>query len=583
MTLLDERPEVQVPEDRPSARRHFSPFNAFAKALAVGVLLLILYPTITALVDIMFTGGRFNSGAFSAAFGSRGLGTVLKNTAIVLVCSCSIAVVFGTLFAWLTERTDANMGFATRILPVMPLMLPPIALSIGWIFLASPNAGFLNVAIRWVFGLVGIDMESGPLNIGSWPGLIFVYSVYLVPYVYLVVAAAFRNSDSSLEEASRISGAGTLSTFWRVSFPAVRPAVLASSLLVAIMCLALYSIPSILGSAAGIPVLSTHLVRLVRGSFPPRLDEAVVLGLLVVVLLTILWMLQRLLTKQGRHGTIGGKGGRASIIELGPWRTPARALILLYLLATSVLPFAALVLVSMQEFWSPSVQWASLSFDNFTSLLTSGGRDRDALFNSWGLAIAGATLAILVAAVLMSFVGQTGGFAGRAVDGVTKLPATISHIVIGLAFVVALGGAPFYLGGTLIILLLAYIVMYMPQASISAGAAYEQIGNELSEASRVSGAGPGKTFQRINLPLMVPGLSAGWAQLFVLMAGDLTASALLAGTANPVIGFVILETWETGVYPELAALGTVMSVVSLLVVATVMVVARPKFHRARST
>jgi iron(III) transport system permease protein len=97
------------------------------------------------------------------------------------------------------------------------------------------------------------------------------------------------------------------------------------------------------------------------------------------------------------------------------------------------------------------------------------------------------------------------------------------------------------------------------------------VAGELAEASQVSGATAGRTFTRIQLPLMVPGLAAGWALLFVRMTGDLTASALLAGTRNPVVGARILDVYQNGSYAEVAALSTVLvavtgSVVSLTLV-----------------
>ena len=107
-----------------------------------------------------------------------------------------------------------------------PLMLPPIALSTGWFFLGHERAGLLNVGLRALTGALGLDWwaETGPVNIATFSGLIFVYTLYLVPFAYLLVAAAFRNFDSSLEEASRVAGAGSWRTFRNVSAPGIMPA-----------------------------------------------------------------------------------------------------------------------------------------------------------------------------------------------------------------------------------------------------------------------------------------------------------------------------------------------------------------------
>jgi iron(III) transport system permease protein len=139
------------------------------------------------------------------------------------------------------------------------------------------------------------------------------------------------------------------------------------------------------------------------------------------------------------------------------------------------------------------------------------------------LGIVGATLGILIATMLMLYVRQRKGAFPRLVDAAAKAPSAVSHTVLGLAMVIALTGFPFYLAGTLTILLIAYLVIYMPQAAISTGSGIDQVGGELLEASSVAGASQSRTFFRITLPLMRPALAAGWALLFVMMVGDLTA------------------------------------------------------------
>ncbi|HYZ63808.1 MAG TPA: ABC transporter permease subunit, partial [Acetobacteraceae bacterium] len=162
----------------------------------------------------------------------------------------------------------------------------------------------------------------------------------------------------------------------------------------------------------------------------------------------------------------------------------------------------------------------------------------------------------------------------RFVDGVTKLPGAVSHLIIGIAFVGSFAGPPFALAGTTVLLLLAYLVLYMPQATFTASAALAQVGRELSEASLMSGATTGRTFVRVVLPLMAPGLASAWVLLFVLMSGEITASSMLAGTGNPVVGFVVLDLWTNGSYSALAAFGTLMSLITSAVVLGMLAVTR---------
>lgn len=564
MTAVAVRPDPPTTVRTVRRRGLLGPGSALLGAV---VGLLVLGPPLVMVVGL---GSGF-ADAFAGALALPGLAEMLVNTVIALVAGTGCAVVVGCLFAWLDERTDAHLGWVSRILPVVPLLVPPIAGAIGWALLASPNAGFLNGAIRGVAGLVGVEITSGPLDVFSWPGLVFVYTLYLVPHVYLTVAAALRNLDPALEEAARVGGASPGRVLRTVTLPAVRPAIVGGALLAGVFGLALYSVPVILGTQARIEVLAVTVVRLLTAEFPPRTDVAIVLGLVLFVAVVGLYLVQVAVLRRARFATISGRAGRGARLRLGRWRTPARALLLGYLLVTAVLPFLGLLVVSLQPFWSADVRLSALDLDAFGEVLVERALTRDALVNSVLLGLVGATVAILATAVL-AYAARTWLRPGpRALaGGITKLPGTMSHIVVALAFVAALAGPPVGLAGTVLLLFLAYVVLYLPQASVSAESALAQVGQPLAEASRVCGAPPGRTFRRVVLPLMTPGLAAGWALVFVLVSGDITASVMLAGTRNPVVGSVTLDLWTNGTYPQLAALSVVVTAVSAAVVLTSM-------------
>jgi iron(III) transport system permease protein len=240
-----------------------------------------------------------------------------------------------------------------------------------------------------------------------------------------------------------------------------------------------------------------------------------------------------------------------------------------YFLVTAVLPVVGLVILSTQGFWSAKIN--KPSFDNYAEVLLTEGTTREALRNSIMLALIGATVGVLVAAIIVAYSQRrVGNPFARGADTSLKLPGAVSHILIGVAFITAFAGPPFGWHGTLLILVLAYIVVNMPQASVNAGAAFAQVDGSLMEASRVSGRSEGGTFARVTLPLMVPGLAAGWAMVFVLMAGDITVSSMLAGAGNPVVGYEVLQLWEYGTHPLLAALAISSSILWTIVVLTVL-------------
>lgn len=555
-------------------------------ALGLGVLLALFfaYPVLAMVWRALFAGGVFQWKPIYSTLSDPTLHSYLIDTAAFVGGGGFVALLIGAAFAWLNERTDASMGWVSRALPLVPLVLPPIALSVGWFFLAHPRAGILNLAIESVASKVGIHWweNGGPLNIATWQGLGFVYAIYLVPYAYTIIASAFQNADPSLDEASRVGGAGKLRTFWMVSLPSIRPAVAAAALTVCIAGLSQFSIPLVIGTAARKNILTVRIVSMMR-SYPPRTEQAIVLGLIVVIVVAGFWLVERQIAKRSRYASVGGKHTTRARVQLGAWKYPARIIMIAYLAATSVLPLIALALTSLQRFWSPNLHWRQLSFGTFEDLFVSGSDTARALENSLGLAIVGATLGIVIAAVLMVYVHRsTGPFRG-AIDGLTKAPGAVSHIVIGIALIVALGGSPFYLAGTTVFLLIAYIVVYMPQASLAVGAGVEQIGPELLEASAVTGASGGRTFLRVVVPLVRSSLAGGWALMFVVMIGDLTVSSLLASGSSPVVGFVLYDIWGNSNYSVLAAMATIVGLISFVVVAVVTAVGRSTATRQQTS
>jgi iron(III) transport system permease protein len=550
---------------------------AAVAALAAATLFIVFYPMLAIGMRALFPDGRFDPNLWRQTLTSVDLHVAVRNTAMLAIATTVISVPLGTFFAWLIERTDARWGSLSRLLPVIPLLLPPVAMAIGWLFLADPRAGFLAKPLVAAFAAVGIALDPSVLAIQSWPGLIFLYVLWAVPHVYVVTAAAFGNLDPSLEEAARMCGKGRLRCFWQVSLPSIRHAVGASVLMCVISSVGLYSIAALMGTAARIDVLSVHIYKLLNFSYPPKTGNAVVIGLLMMVFIGSLWLTQRWLASRTGAATVGGMGVRPNLVTLGPWRWPARMLIVLYVVLTSVLPLLALFVVALQPFWRPNIDPSVLSLQNFTDL-ADATLPRQAIANSTLLAVVTSTGVVLVAGILAIVAGNLGGATEKALGIGTKMPSAVPHIVFAVGVLIAFGFAPFHMQGSWLILLLAYLAVYLPTASITAESAVRQVGNQLVEASRVFGASRARTFWRVQLPLILPGLAAGWASIFALVLGELNAAAILSGPRNPTIGYMILTLFDNGTYSQLAAIGSLIGVVSAMTVSLVLMFGRPRYH-----
>lgn len=551
------------------ARKPLSPLTLTSVVIASAMGLLGLIPLAAVGISAITQGQEV-----LAALAREDVFELVRNTLIVVGVSTLFALLIGAALAWVNERTDAGMGIVTESLPLLPFMLPPIAGSIGWVLLMAPTAGYLNGILRWFFGLFGVHLEQGPLDIYSWYGLILVYTIYAVPYSFMMCTAGLRNMDPALEEQSRVSGSSLLRTLRKVTLPAMAPSLLGATMLILMSSFGLFSIPSVIGRGADIPILSTRIVHLLNFTYPAETGAAIGLSLILVAFVAVFWWLQTLTLKKGRFATIGGKGQRATRIRLGKAKFWVRLGVVLYIGLTTIAPLLALLVVSLNGFWTLDINWSALSFDAFVSTLLEDRSTRRALTNSLMYGTIGSVIGIVAVAIASLWIVRSRRRAARFIDGTIKFPAMLSHLIIAVGFVLAFAGPPLNLGGTAIIMIGAYLAIYIPQASISADTAVAQIGNELPEASRVSGAGETRTVIRVFLPLMMPALIVGWAMLFVRMIGDLTASSILAGTRNNVIGFRILEIYQNGSYAELAAISTFLTVVSAVIVIGVLVISR---------
>ena len=557
-----------IPE-RLIARWHavrLNPFNAVSALIGLSFAGLAAYPLLMVGVRLFWDGKSFNPSPIVKTATLPALYTILADTAIVVTASVMLALILGGLLAWINERTDARLGVITDAMPLINLVLPSIAGAIGWVLLLSPTAGYLNWITRQGLGLFGVEMSTGPFAIHSWGGLILVYTLQMVPFAFLALSVGLRNLEGSLEEQAKVCGATTSRVLFTVTIPALLPSVGAASFLLVWVGLATVSVPIIIAPPANIEILSVSIVRYLSYVYPPEIDLAVGLGAFIVVVLGAIWYVQGRFLRKQRFSTLGGKTTQARPIELGRWRFVALLFIFGYAMISVVLPIGALVLVSLHGFWTVDIEWGRLSLDAFRRTVIDDTVTARALRNSVTLSLLGATIGVAVAAVVALWVFRSASTMSRVIDAAIKFPGTVSSLVLAVGIVLAFGGPPFVLGGTIWILLIAYVVMSLPEGSVLADSSVSQIGRELSEASSVAGAGDGRTFVKIYVPLMIPGLIAAWALLFVRMVGDINASSILASSSNTVVGFRILEIYTYGSIARMAALATALTGISCVVV-----------------
>lgn len=489
----------------------------------------------------------------------------LLTSAIVVIPASLIAVVLGAVISWANSRTDASLGAFGLLIPYTSFVIPHVAIASGWAMLAAPDVGLLaRVPLL------------GPLipNIYSTAGVTFVMSLTLVPYAFLILSNAFANLDPALEEASLTSGAGNMRTLTRVSLPALLPSLGGAWLLAIIVGLGEYAVPLIVGTPAKVDTLSIVVLRLITASYPPRLGEGAVIGLVLLVLTAIIWVVYFRVSRLGRISQIGGKATAQGVMRLGRWRWVPRGITLLFFLLGTVLPVIALLLVSFQPYWGAPIDFATMTLQNFQRVFASSEL-WPAIRNSAVFAAIGA----LVVTVIIAFLTSAAKIVRtRSADiglSIVKIPSAIANLVLAIGILIAFFGPPFNLGGTVALLVGTYVVLFLPHASILGESATGQVRQELIEASETYGGRWWRTQRRILGPLTLPAFLGLYALTFALMAGETSASRILARPGTEVAGFVMLQVYDRGLgLGVLAVLASLLAVLNLAVVGGLALLAR---------
>ena len=500
---------------------------------------------------------------YHAAYASEYTYSTFLNSLIFASGSAGLSFILGTMLAWLTERTNTPLRSIFVPLAVVPLILPGVLESIAWIFLLSPKFGYLNV---WLMNLFGL--QSPPFNVFSLPGMIWVHSVGQVPLAFLLMVAAFKSMDPSLEESAMMSGANTWQTFRRVTLRLLMPTAGSVMLILFVRTLESFETPALIGIPARIYVYTSE-IYLAFNEYPPDYGRggALAVGLLLLSAVGV-WLYTRA-TKEGKKfQTVTGKAFRPRQFDLGAWRWAGFGFLSGYFLFVVLLPFLVLFWASFLPFFA-APGWdavSKLGLDNYRYL--GGFRPFwDALQNSIILSTLTATVAMVLTSLVAWIVYKSRLPGSWILDFLAFVPITIPGIVMGMALILLYVAFPIPIYGTIWVLLIAYVTRFIPYGMRAASGSILQIHSELEEAAAASGASWWESFKRVTLPLLRPGLAAGWIYICIVSFREFSTSVLLATGESRVLSILLFTMFEQGQVTVVAAIGVLMIATLLSIVA----------------
>ena len=499
-----------------------------------------------------------------AAFGRmaelRRIGDTVRTTVILALLSSALAVVLGTLLAWCASLLPERVRKIGELAPLLPLIVPAVAAVTGWIFLLSPKVGYLNMGLRTLPFLSGL--EQGPFDIYTVKWIVLITGLLLSSFVYVFVFTGLRNMGQELESAAAACGASPVRRLFTITLPLLRPSIVSAAGMVFLLGLGQFTAPLLLGRSTGIDVLTTEMFHLTL-KYPIDFGLGAALGFPILLAGLVVVLLQKLAVGEQRRFVVVSARAKYDARETHWW---AAVVIGLYLVITTILPLLALIYVSLSPFWSGSLVFNELTLRHWKSVLAN----KELVGAVW----TSVKVSVIAIAVLIPL-GFAMAFAllqstrilrpvRMAIDFLATLPIAVPASLMGFGLLFAYSQPPIQIYGTTTVIVVTYITLMVGHSTRLQFTTLVATGQEFLEASRACGAGPLRSLLQVLLPMCRKGIGATAALTFVLLFHEFSASLMVRSARTQVIGSVMYDVWAGGVYAEVAVLALIMVVMTVL-------------------
>ena len=550
--------------------RKSTPAMIIIAILAVLVLLPLALVLLAAFSDAVPRPGNISLGGLTLdnlilLASPEALGA-LGNSLMVGAGSAVVALVIGAFLAFVCARTDAPLRKFIFFIGMAPMFIPALVGALAWSLLSSPSAGYLNILLRDL----GIDFI---INIYSLPGLIFVLGIFYAPYAFLLMHSSLSMMNADLEEAATVHGA-TLKTMLRtVTLPLALPAVLGSAILVFALTMENFPVAQVIGNPAGIDTLPTYIYRLMSAT-PAKSNQAASIAIVLTAALLIITVVQQRIINKRKFTTVTGKGNRPRQVPLRKLRWPFTIIALAYFAVAVVLPMLALLAASMQA--TPFVasisqlfETGAMSFAKLADVL--GSHDfqlalRNSVMVALLAAIAGTTLSFIASYVRY----RTKSRLGQLIELIAMTPLAVPAIVMGIGLLWTWLLLPVPVYGTLAILAIACVAVFLPQGYRGISASMLQMDQDLEDSAVMLGARRAKAIVSVTLPLMRVGITSSFLLFLMLSMRELSASIFLFTSNTRILSILVFDNFDNGQSQAAAA----VSVLYIVVIAVLAVIAQ---------
>ena len=487
--------------------------------------------------------GLFSLGNYVVFFSTPYYRVAFMNSMVVSIGGTIGSLVLGVPLAFFTTRYRIRGTPVLSTLAVLALLSPPFIGAYSWITMLGRN-GFVR---NWLLG-IGIEVPPifGPL------GIILVYTVQYYPFVYLLTASGLKTVDRSLEEAAENLGTSSVRTFFRITVPLVLPSITSGALISFMMSLANFGTPMIIG--ANYRVLPTLAFNFFTSEVAGQPGMASTVSIILILAATLVIFLQRYAASRRKYSSV--LLNRPIMKRLTGVKGLAAHLVCYFIIFLSTLPLAVIVYFSFRRTSGP-VFVDGFGLDSYIRIFRDVPRT---MINTVLFSLAAIVMIVVVGTLLGFVLARRRTAAAKLLDPLLMIPYIVPGTVLGIGFITAFNRQPFMLAGTGTIIILAYFIRRLPYQTRSAASILKQIDPALEEAGINLGSPPGRTFFRIAMPLMMPGIISGAVMSWITSVNELSTSILLYVGRTMTMPIRIYLSVMDGYFGPASAMSTILLV-----------------------
>ena len=530
--------------------RHFKAWNLILGFVFIILFFAVLYP-ILFIFKASFIHpetGAFSLKSYQTFFHYPFYLRCLRNSLFVSALGTLFALILGVPFAFFLARYRIPGKNLLKTLGTLPLILPTFIGAEAWLMLLGRNGLFAKL-----LGPLGIEVPS----IYGWQGIVLVFTLQFFPFIFLMVSAAINAVDRSLEEAATNLGAGRLRVFFTVTLPVITPAILSGALVVFYLCIENFGVPILIGEDFRVLSVQAYNEFISEMGGNPSMAGALSMVLLAITL--GLTLLQKYWVERKSYAMTS-----LNPLEVKQLRPLPTALIWLFctgLVFVALFPFVVVMVSSITKTSGPVMYWGQFSLENFTRAVAIAPRP---ILNSFFLATTATLIGIVFGVVVSYLLVRRRGAVSYLLDILVMLPLAIAGTVQGIALAATYNKGIIVLTGTWMILVLAYFIRKAPYSIKTTSALLQQIDGSIEEASINLGVPPVRSFLKVVIPIMLPGIVAGGIIMWVTTLAELSSTIVLYYGPWATMTVEVFQRIGSGDFGPASAYATIL-IVSVLI------------------